>query len=401
MQRKNSSKKVNKSIAIFLSILFLVLGMLIGALIAFFFAADPKPIKEKLGFNLMEYPLSQLENFSLETFENVQGGLLSSCPRLRTYSDSWNEICDYFHQTPNLSPHDLRIFFLKNFTSYKITYNSKSYGKFTGYYTAHIQGSLNKTSEYIYPVFGRPKDLISLRLNHFSPKLKGQFWGHVQNGSFQPYFERKILENSLKANNIILWANNLVDLHILHIQGSGEVSLPNGEKKHLLYNSNNGHAFHGIGATLKKNKVKNVNSMPDIRKWLLKNPNVARSYLQENKRFIFFDLVPDTRKIVGALGIPLIPKRSLAIDPNFIALGHMLWMNVQTHPYVPKTQQIAFAHDTGTAIKGPIRADYYWGLGEEAFQKAGTMNAQGEYYFLLPKKILPKAYFKTFNILIP
>ena len=123
--------------------------------------------------------------------------------------------------------------------------------------------------------------------------------------------------------------------------------------------------------------------MPEIKDWLLKNPEKARELMAENPRYIFFK-INESEGPFGALGVPLTPKRSLAVDTNYIALGVPLWLDT-VDADGNKIQQLMTAQDIGKAIKGKIRGDFFWGFGEEAFLQAGRMKSAGEYFVLLPK----------------
>ena len=123
--------------------------------------------------------------------------------------------------------------------------------------------------------------------------------------------------------------------------------------------------------------------MPEIVKWLKNNPDLSSELLDQNPRFIFFRWTGKDGPI-GAFGIPLTPMRSLAIDPKFIPYGAPVWLETRG-PDQEKINRLVVALDTGAAIKGPVRGDYFWGKGENAFYKAGRMKSKGRYFIFLPK----------------
>lgn len=128
--------------------------------------------------------------------------------------------------------------------------------------------------------------------------------------------------------------------------------------------------------------------MTKIRDWLRKNPQKAAEVMAENERFIFQRVV-DADGPVGAYGLSLTAGRSMAVDNRFIPLGAMLWLDT-VNPDNGKIEKVVFAQDIGSAIKGVVRGDYFWGHGEEALAEAGRMNSAGKYYLLAPKYSSPK-----------
>ena len=111
--------------------------------------------------------------------------------------------------------------------------------------------------------------------------------------------------------------------------------------------------------------------------------------MAENNRFIF-QKITDADGPVGALGVSLTAGRSIAVDNKYIPLGAMMWLDT-VNPDNGKIQKIVFAQDIGSAIKGVVRGDYFWGHGEEALQQVGRMNSSGRYYIFAPKNSTVKA----------
>ena len=173
----------------------------------------------------------------------------------------------------------------------------------------------------------------------------------------------------------------------MQIQGAAVGELPSGEKIRIGYADNNGHKFRGIGSILLEKKALESGkySMDNIRDWLRKNDKEAKESMQLNNRFIFHKIV-EADGPIGAMGLPLVAGRSLAVDKDIIPLGVMVWLETYT-PNGKRLNKLVMAQDIGGAIKGAIRGDYFWGHGEEAFINAGKMNSKGKYYLLLPKNI--------------
>ena len=166
--------------------------------------------------------------------------------------------------------------------------------------------------------------------------------------------------------------------------------MDDGSQVRLSYASHNGHPFRSIVPAMEAEGFERSYGLDiqSMSRWLKENPAKAHRAMLSNPRFIFFAINRESGPM-GAQGVPLTPRRSLAVDPNFIPLGSPLWLNTRAHngeTTVP-LQRLVIAQDTGNAIKGPIRGDFYWGSGADALQWAGNMKEKGGYHILLPKKI--------------
>ena len=126
--------------------------------------------------------------------------------------------------------------------------------------------------------------------------------------------------------------------------------------------------------------------MQNIRKWVEENPEAGQLLLDENPSYVFFrSLPPDILFPPGALGIQLTPLRSLAVDPRTIPLGAPVFLSTTFPGTDLPLQQLMVAQDTGGAIKGRVRADFFWGMGNDAGKVAGKMKQDGHLWILLPK----------------
>ena len=150
----------------------------------------------------------------------------------------------------------------------------------------------------------------------------------------------------------------------------------------------NGHPFYAIGrALIESGELDRAStSMQEIRRWLRAHPERARELMQRNPRYIFFRLI-EGEGPVGAQGVPLTPGRSLAIDPGFLPLGAPLWLDTTWPASERPLRRLMVAQDSGSAIKGPVRGDFYWGTGEDALEQAGRMRQRGRYWLLLPRSV--------------
>jgi membrane-bound lytic murein transglycosylase A len=243
------------------------------------------------------------------------------------------------------------------------SYGDKT-GKITGYYEAELKGSRHKIKASQVPIYGNP-------------------YGYKYGDTVKT--RKKIEADKDFDAPIIAWADDPVDLFILHIQGSGRLITPGGEEIKLGYSGNNGQPFKGIGAIMADEGIPGEyrKSMGAIRKYLKAHPVKARELMAQNPRYIFFKEKPG-QSPYGAAGVVLTPYRSIAVDPDFIPMHTPVWLSTSDPDGVPLTR-LVMAQDKGTAIKGGIRADFFFGHGETAFDKAGRMHKSGGYYLLLPK----------------
>jgi membrane-bound lytic murein transglycosylase A len=314
---------------------------------------------------------------------------------------AWQQACAGLAGAAN--DQDLRARIERLFTPYAVAAggregSAQSRGLFTGYYEADLRGSFTREGPYQYPIYGVPQDLVTVDLTQFIPDLPSgvprQLVGHIGPGAgsetLLPYYTRQQIDhdNVLAGNaDVLVWADDPVAVHILHIQGSGRVTLPDGRQIHVGYAGNNGRAFRGIGSILIKAGVLKPNeaTMDHVRTWLRTHPDAAAGYMDQNARYIFFRANPlnDGSGPIGALGVSLTANRSLAVDPQFIPLGAPVWLDT-TSPDGTPIRRLVLAQDTGAAITGPVRGDLFWGHGEAAFAAAARMHSQGHYFVLVP-----------------
>lgn len=289
-------------------------------------------------------------------------------------------------KSAGVSPQKFKEFIKNNFTPYLVTYKGSSEGKFTAYYEAEINASYTKDETYKYPIYGVPYDLVEVNLKDFDKNLPNKrILGRVDNGKLVPYYTRKeIYEKGINAP-VVLWGDSYIDIYIMQIQGSAVAKLPNGEKLRISFAESNGREFRGIGSILLSKKLipSGQASMGNIKKWLKENFDTAKDEMNENQRYIFHK-IGNGEGPIGALGVDLTAGRSLAVDKTIIPLGALLWLET-TAPDNTKINRFVMAQDIGSAIKGAVRGDFFWGSGgDDVLEKAGKMNAKGQYYILIP-----------------
>lgn len=287
-----------------------------------------------------------------------------------------------------IMPSKFREFVRANFTPYLVTYKGDSKGKFTAYYEAVINASHTKDDVYRYPVYGRPYDLIELNLQDFDNSLPAKkIIGRVQDNKLVPYYSRaEIVEKGINAP-VILWADSYVDVYIMQIQGSAVAHFSDDSQIRISFAESNGRPFKGIGSILLNKGLLEPGqaSMGSIKKWLKDNPGLAAVNMNENQRYIFHRL-GNPEGPIGALGVPLTAGRSLAVDKDYMPLGALIWLET-SKPDGVEMNKLVVAQDIGSAIKGAVRGDYFWGSGgDDVLEAAGKMNSAGQYYVLVPNK---------------
>jgi membrane-bound lytic murein transglycosylase A len=320
---------------------------------------------------------------------------LKSCQALKARS-VWQGVCAEA-ATINLQDSEaVRNFFKIHFTPYRVhNPDGSNTGIITGYYAPDLNGSRNRSERYSYPLYGVPDDLLVVDLSSVYPELAGyRLRGRVQGRKVVPYWCRAEIdgENTPLKGKELFWVADPVELFFLHIQGSGRISLNTGERVMVHYADQNGYPYRSIGKLLIEQGEMTLDqmSMQNIKSWAQNNPDKVGKLLGENPSYIFFSKLPaDVQSPPGALDIPLTAGRSLAVDPRTIPLGAPVFIATTWPGSSVPLQRLMVAQDTGGAIKGPVRADFFWGLGNKAGALAGRMKQEGRLWVLLPAKEPP------------
>ncbi len=264
-------------------------------------------------------------------------------------------------------------------------------GMVTGYYEPIVRGSRTRQPAYAVPVFGPPEDMIVVDLGELYPELKHmRLRGKLDGRKLVPYFSRAewSAEEGRRSQQALFWLDDPIDFFFLQIQGSGQVALDDGSRVRIGYADQNGHPYRSIGKWLiEQGELKSHEaSMQGIKAWAAANPRRLQELLNANPSLVFFRELPVTGNgPPGALGIPLTPQRSIAVDPRHTPLGAPVWLATTQPNGDQPMQRLMLAQDTGGAIRGPVRADFYWGSGTVAGNLAGKMKQRGHMWVLLPR----------------
>lgn len=236
-------------------------------------------------------------------------------------------------------------------------------GTFTGYHVIGLHGSLTPSARYRYPVYATPaQQYLSLTRQEIDT---GALTGKAK---------------------VLVWVDDPVQLFFLHVQGSGLVAFEDGSSRLIGFDSKTTRPYYSIGAYMIQQAMipKEVISAQTIKQWLYAHPERMNEVLWKNTAYVFFTL-KEKRAAIGGEGVPLTPYHSLAVDKAHLPYGIPLWVNTTLTATKQPWQRLMVAQDTGSAIKGKVRGDIFFGSEEQAEQYAGVQNSAGSYYLLLPK----------------
>ena len=334
-----------------------------------------------------------MEGFAQENLTQAWPAWLQSCSALKT-RQPWQNACAAASALPPVPNAEIiRNYFKQYFTVYRATnVDGTDTGLITGYYEPVLKGSRVKTSVYRYPLYSQPSDLITVDLGSLYPELASKrVRGRLTGNKLVPYYNRGEieLEQSPLQGQELLWVNDLIDLFFLQIQGSGVIQLDNGERIHVGYADQNGQSYQSIGRLLieRGELTADKASMQGIKNWARNNLDKLRDLLNSNPSYVFFRELPaGLPGPLGSLGVPILTERAVAVDARFVPLGAPVFL-ATTYPNSSKPlNRLMMAQDTGGAIKGGVRADFFWGAGQEAGRQAGAMKQRGKIWVLLPKE---------------
>jgi len=313
--------------------------------------------------------------------------------------DAWKAVCaGAATLLPFSTEREIASFFELNFDPHQvINADDSTSGMVTGYYEPLLHGSRIRSARFRYPLYAVPQDLLVIDLTSVYPDLKGRrLRGRIEGNRVVPYFARgDIDKDSPPLRGLeIAWVDDAVDAFFLHIQGSGQVEFENGERLRVGYAEQNGHPFRSMGRLLiQRGEIPPERaSMQGIKDWARRHPRKVQEFMNANPSYVFFRELPrDLAGPIGSLGVPLTAERSIAIDPRVIPLGVPVYLATTWPNTSDPLNRLMVAQDTGGAIAGGVRADFFWGFGDPAGNQAGKMRQSGRMWVLLPKGYAPPA----------
>ena len=355
-------------------------------------SAIPAPPALRAGPSLAKLALSEADaGPALRSFAE-------SCPKLLaredtsglTLRDDWRPACGAASTWPaSQSPG----FFAQFFETAEVA-GGEAFA--TGYYEPEIAGSRTRIAGYDVPVYRLPPDLVRAwpaETPEAERTGRAPLGRYDDTGVFLPYYERAEIDAGALADKglEIGWAADPIELFFLQIQGSGRLRTPAGEVIRIGYAGQNGRDYVGIGGVMRERGLigdqpgQYSGSMQGIVQYLRDNPAEGGALMRENKSWIFFrELTGDGP--LGALGVPVRTRSSIAADPAYTPLGAPVWLAMDR----ADANGLWIAQDTGGAIKGANRFDTFWGTGAEAARIAGGMSARGKALLFLPKGTLAR-----------
>ena len=295
----------------------------------------------------------------------------------------------------NLPPREFSNRVQEEYMFHKAGKGKKKQFVITGYYTPMIDASMVQTDEYQYPLYRMPSDKSNFRVESQSDDSTSATSKPI---SWKRFTRKQIdRDGVLKGKGLeIAWVRDDLDRFFLHIQGSGTLKFRDGTTQVVQYIAANGYSYKGIGKLMVKDGAIKLSqgSMQGIKHYLRNNPHDIPKYFFQNKRYIFFkfsDLEP-----LGSGGGELVAGRSIATDKLYYPAGALAFLKFRKpildsegkiKRWVPTSRFVA-DQDTGNAIRGPGRADLYFGKGHLSGAQAGHFKERGEIYYLMKKDLL-------------
>jgi membrane-bound lytic murein transglycosylase A len=341
----------------------------------------PKPEAETVRYEPRGFP--DLPGWSGAQLEPSLRAFIGGCARFK-------RVCEIARALPAGDEQAARRFFESEFTPYAVVSSvSGERGMITGYYEPIIMGSRTPGPVHRFPIFGVPQDLVVVDLGTISPETRSlRLRGRLDGRRLVPYYSRGEIDARGEAfpAPVLAWSSDPVELFFLQIQGSGQVQLDNGERIRVGFADQNGHPYRSLGRHLveRGEMLLEQASMQGIKAWAAANPQKLQDALNQNPSYVFFRELPPTDGPIGALGVPLHAERSLAVDRRYVPLGTPVYLATTFPLSEEPLERLMAAHDTGGAIRGVVRGDFFWGTGADAGSQAGRMRQQGRMWLLWP-----------------
>ena len=344
----------------------------------------PKPEPEAARYEARAF--SDLPGWGRAQLEPSLRAFLNGCSK----SNSQRRACETARSLPAGDEQAARSFFETQFVPYAlISTTSGEVGMVTGYYEPIIDGSRAPSAQFRFPIYGVPQDLVVVDLGNVVPETRGlRLRGRLDGRRLVPYYTRGEIDarGDAFAAPVIAWGGDPIELFFLQIQGSGQVQLETGERIRIGYADQNGHPYRSLGRYLveRGEMLLEQASMQGIKAWAQANPQKLQDALGQNPSYVFFRELPTPEGPIGALNVPLQAQYSLAVDRRFVPLGAPVYLATTMPLSEEPLERLMAAQDVGGAIRGVVRADFYWGTGPDAGAQAGRMRQPGRMWLLWP-----------------
>jgi membrane-bound lytic murein transglycosylase A len=319
---------------------------------------------------------SDLPGWTADAPKQAWPALMQSCQRP---APAWTAACATAQKHPPRDDAQVRAWLVQHLQPYRVeSLDGSASGLITGYYEPVIEARRAPTGAFRVALYSPPPDLATRR----------------------PYWTRQQLDTlpaakaSLRGREIAYVADPL-DALTLQIQGSGRLRItePDGRvsTKRLAYAGHNDHPYRSVGRWLidQGELPAGQASWPAIKAWAQRNPARVNELLWANPRYVFFREEPLPDPAVGprgAQGVPLTPGRSIAVDPKSVPYGTPVWIDTTEPLTTTPLRRLVLAQDTGSAIVGAVRADYFWGWDGSAAEQAGRMRQPLRMWVLWPRQ---------------
>jgi membrane-bound lytic murein transglycosylase A len=349
----------------------------------------PAPLFTPVGFDA-------LPGWQGDDLRQAWPAFMASCGVLVKKAE-WSAPCTAARAVDGSDAVAVRGFFESQFVPHQVrAADGADSGLVTGYYEPLLRGARQRGGAFQTPLYAVPDDLLTIELASVYPKLQGmRLRGRLAGKKVVPYSTRADIARADFKGKELLWVDDPVEAFFLEVQGSGRVQLDGGrETVRVAYADQNGHPYKAIGRWLVEQGEMTAAqaSAQSIKAWIVANPGRRQELFNVNPSAVFFreERLPDPGiGPKGALGVPLTPARSIAVDPKFLPLGAPVFLSTtQSNSEVPM-QRLVLAQDTGGAIQGEVRADFFFGFGHDAAENAGRMKQRGALWVLLPKPAMP------------
>ncbi len=318
-----------------------------------------------------------LPGWNEDRVDQAWPALQQSCHRP---APAWVALCSDARKLSPRNDHDARAWLEHNLQPYRVeSLQGSDRGLLTGYYEPLLEASRQPSGKFRHALYGVPADLAQRK----------------------PYWTRQQIDtlpaarSSLRGRELAYVADPL-DALVLQIQGSGRlrVAEPNGQVRtvRFAYAGHNDQPYRSIGRWLIERGELQAGqaSWPDIEAWADRNPARVNELLWVNPRYVFFREEPIADPALGpkgAQGVPLTPGRSIAVDPRSVPYGTPVWLDTTEPLSLQPLRRVVLAQDTGSAITGAVRVDYFWGWDASAMEKAGRTKQSLRVWVLWPRDV--------------